>query len=52
MLWERGYVNIGELDMYSGEGKKIQKDESGKVRLEFEQHVLCTLMGRCLDFLN
>ena len=30
------YVNIAELDMYCGDGKKVQKDEFGKVGPEFE----------------
>ncbi len=25
VLWERGWVNEGELDMYSGDGEKIKK---------------------------
>jgi len=50
VLWERGWIDCSKLEEYSANGKKNKKDESGKVRPEFQQYVLRTLMKSCLDF--
>ena len=43
-------MNTNELEKYSGDVKKSQKDEFGKVKPEFERYVLYTLLKSCLDF--
>ena len=52
VLWERGHINEAELDKYSGDGKKIYKDDEGKIKPQYEKYVLRTLMKNCLDFLE
>ena len=45
-------VKLNELEQYSGDGKKSQKDEDGKVKKEYEKYVLRTMMSRCIDFME
>ena len=50
VLWERGFINEQELEKYSGDGKKIYRDDDGNVKPEFKRYILRTLMKECVDF--
>ena len=50
VLWEIGFINEGELENYSGDGKKIYKDDDRNIKPEFRRYILRTLMKNCIDF--
>ena len=52
ILWERGFIDEKNLHLYSLKGKKNQLDDNGKLKQEFEQYSLRTLMSRCSNFAN
>ena len=52
ILWERGFVDVKNLHLYSLKGKKGQFNEDGNLQREFEAYSLRTLMKRCSNFAN
>ena len=50
VLWERGWINEGELSKYSLDGKQNQRDDNGNILREHRKYVLRTLMSECADF--
>ena len=39
VLWERGWINVAEIDRYSVDGKDEYKDENGQVKKEYERYL-------------
>ena len=50
VLWERGWVDERKLSEYSLNGQKHQMDAEGKIKEEYHNFVLRTLMMNCADF--
>ena len=49
ILWERGWIEINKLDLYSEKGRTSQLDCDGNIKKEFESYVLRTLISNCQD---
>ena len=52
ILWERGFIDVSKLKLYSLKGKQSQLEDNGKLKQEFHKYSLRTLMERCSDFAN
>ena len=52
VLWERGFIDENNVNLYSLKGKKCQFDEDGTLKKQYEKYSLRTLMKRCSDFAN
>ena len=52
ILWERGYIDINNLNTYSLKGKKNHFDDNGKLKAEYEKYSLRLVMSRCSDFIE
>ncbi len=52
VLWERGWIDVNKLGLYSEKGRANQLDGDGHIKKEFEAYVLRTLMSNCQDFVE
>ena len=48
VIWEQGFLDESNLNLYSLKGKKNQLDKDGKPKEDFPKYSLCTLM--CLIY--
>ena len=52
VLWERSFIEVKKLNLYSLIGRNSQMDDDGKLKQDSSKNSLHTLMLRCFNFTN